>query len=315
MPGNKNESDLAAANTGRVRRHRPRGKTADPVELASRLTERDRDLLHLLGEHRVLTSAQVADLLPYPSLNRAQRRLLSLWHWHVLDRFRLPRGDGALTGWRYTLGVAGHGVLAAARGKTPPRPNTVRDQVLRLATDPRLAHLLGINGVLAALTAHTRRSDDAEVRLWHGERSAAADCGGLARPDALIVYREHGDQLVGCYEHDTGTEPLTRVTQKLDGYAELARAGGPRPARTTQQHYGFWVLFGLPSPAREANLRDRLTAADPTGPGLGFGDVGWHIATTHADALHNPAGPAWLPLHSGRRQRLADLARTRDPAR
>ncbi|MYW91640.1 hypothetical protein G3I59_13755 [Amycolatopsis rubida] len=315
MPDNKNGTDLTAANTGRVRRHRPRGTAADPVELASRLTARDRDLLHLLREHRVLTSDQVADLLPYPSLNRAQRRLLSLWHWHVLDRFRHPRGDGALTGWRYTLGVAGHGVLAAMRGQNPPRPTTVREQVLRLATDPRLDHLLGINDVLAALTAHTRRAPDAEVRLWHGERSAAADCGGLARPDALIVYREHGNQLVACYEHDTGTEPLTRVMQKLDGYAELARAGGPRPARKTQQRHGFWVLFGLPSPAREANLRDRLAAADPAGRSLGVGDVGWHIATAHADALRDPAGPVWLPLHGCQRQRIAELARTRDPVR
>ena len=130
--------------SGRARRRsRYRGGAADPVELASRLTGRDRTLLRLLAEHRVLTSNQVADVLPYPNLNRAQRRLLALWHWHVLDRFRHPRGDGALTGWRYTLGVAGHGVLAAMHGTTPPRPHTVREQVLRLATDPRLAHLLG----------------------------------------------------------------------------------------------------------------------------------------------------------------------------
>ena len=114
------------------------------------------------------------------------------------------------------------------------------------------------------LAAHARGSDETELRLWHGERSAAADRGGLARPDALVVYREHGATLVACYEHDTGTEPLTRVVEKLDGYAELARAGGPHPARKTQQHQGFWVLFGLHSPAREANLRDRLTTADHT---------------------------------------------------
>jgi hypothetical protein len=65
---------------------------------------------------------------------------------------------------------------------------------------------------------------------------------------------------VACYEHDT--EPLTRVVDKLAGYAELARAGGRHPARKTQQRHGFWVLFGLHSPAREANLRERLTATD-----------------------------------------------------
>jgi hypothetical protein len=238
--------------------------------------------------------------------------LLALWHWHVLDRFRHPRGDGALTGWRYALGVAGHGVLAAMRGATPPRPNSVREQVLRLATDPRLAHLLGINDVIAALAAHAHHSEDAELRLWHGERSAATDCGGLARPDALIVYRDHGAQIVGCYEHDTGTEPLTRVIEKLDGYAELAQAGGPQPARKTQQRQGFWVLFGLHSPAREANLRDRLSAADHTGPGLAAGDVGWHIATAHAEDLRAPGGPVWLPLHAHHRQSLPDLARVRE---
>ncbi|ASR39409.1 hypothetical protein BAY61_18100 [Prauserella marina] len=281
---------------------------ADPVELASRLTERDRTLLRLLDEHRVLTSTQIADLLPYPSLNRAQRRLLQLWHWHVLDRFRHPSANGTLTGWRYTLGVAGHGVLAATRGLTPPRPNSVREQVLRLATNPRLAHLLGINDVVAALSAHVRTSDDAELRLWHGERSATADCGGLARPDALLVYREHGNQLVACYEHDTGTEPLTRVIEKLDSYAELARAGGPHPARKTQQHHGFWVLFGLHSPTREANLRERLTAIDAS-LALADGDVGWRIATASGEALRTPGGPVWLPMQGHHRKRLADLAR------
>lgn len=296
------------------RRVRHRGGAADPVELASRLTERDRTLLRLLDEHRVLTSNQVAALLPYPNLNRAQRRLLQLWHWHVLDRFRHPAANGTLTGWRYTLGVAGHGVLAAMRGLAPPRPNSIREQVLRLATDPRLAHLLGINDLFAALAAHTRDADETDLRLWHGERSAASDCGGLARPDALIVYRERGVQLVACYEHDTGTEPLTRVVEKLDGYAELARAGGPHPARKTQQRHGFWVLFGLHSPTREANLRERISASDHTGSALTDGDVGWRIATASADGLRAPAGPVWLPLHARQRQRLADLARTRDPA-
>jgi protein involved in plasmid replication-relaxation len=163
--------------------------------------------------------------------------------------------------------------------------------------------------VFAALTQHARDSEDAELRLWHGERSATADCGGLARPDALIVYREHGVALVACYEHDTGTEALTRVVAKLDGYAELARAGGPHPARTTQHHHGFWVLFGLHSPAREANLRQRLTTADRTGPALADGDVPWRIATTSADHLRIPAGPVWLPLHARQRRRLTDLAR------
>ena len=314
MPDNGN----APANTGRARpRHRHRGPVADPVELASRLTGRDRTLVRLLDEHRVLTSHQIAQLLPYPNLNRAQRRLLQLWRWHVLDRFRHPRGDGALTGWRYTLGVAGHEVLAAMRGLTPPRPHTVHSQVLRLATDPRLVHLLGINKVFAALTHHTRVSEDAELRLWHGERSATADCGGLARPDALIVYRDHSAQLVACYEHDTGTEALTRVVDKLDGYAELARAGGPHPARTTQHHHGFWVLFGLHSPTREANLRERLAAVDRSGPALAAGDVSWHIVTTSTDHLASPAGPVWLPLHAHQRRRLADLAqhtRTEDDA-
>lgn len=311
MSDNGNLPETSARARRRVRH---RGGAADPVELASRLTKRDRTLLQLLDEHRVLTSNQIADLLPYPNLNRAQRRLLQLWHWHVVDRFRHPAANGALTGWRYTLGVAGHGVLAAMRGLAPPRPNSVRERVLRLATDPRLAHLLGINDVFAALAAHTRGSGEAELRLWHGERSAAADCGGLARPDGLIVYREHGAVIVACYEHDTGTEPLTRVVEKLDGYAELARAGGPHPARKTQQRHGFWVLFGLHSRAREANLRERLSAADHTGSALADGDVPWRIATASADDLRAPASPVWLPLHARQRQRLADLARTRTPA-
>ncbi|WP_187357120.1 replication-relaxation family protein, partial [Actinomadura sp. CNU-125] len=130
------------------------------------------------------------------------------------------------------------------------------------------------------------------------ERRCAAQWGDLARPDAFgrwIQPRTEHDEtprtLDFFLEHDTGTETLARVTRKLGGYADLAEATG-----TTTP-----VLFWLPSPAREANLR-RL---------LGTPEVPVATAVqTPATDLDGPAGQVWLPVghEAGRRRGLAELA-------
>lgn len=105
-----------------------------------------------------------------------------------------------------------------------------------------------------------------------------------SRPRALVVRTPLRRQ-----EYDRGTEPLARLIDELDGYADLRTATG---VTTT------WVLFWLPGPRREAALRQLLAAASVP------------IATTHAVSGHTPADAVWLPVNETRsaRLRLAGLS-------
>ncbi|WP_317985750.1 replication-relaxation family protein [Streptomyces sp. 5-10] len=98
---------------------------------------------------------------------------------------------------------------------------------------------------------------------WWPEKRCLRLWGDHARPDAYGRWREDGLEVDFFLEHDTGTEPLTKVAAKLAGYATLAEATGVSTP----------VLFWLPSTARETNLRAAI--APPEVP----------VAT----AVHTPA--------------------------
>jgi hypothetical protein len=104
------------------------------------------------------------------------------------------------------------------------------------------------------------------------------------------VWTEHGRTVAWYLEHDTGTEPLTVLVNKLRGYRELRRRGAP----------AWPVLFWLHSTTREAHLHRRLTEAEPAVP----------VATAARDRLNgrSPAEPIWhLHRQPGPLRRLADL--------
>ncbi|MGW5646215.1 replication-relaxation family protein [Saccharopolyspora sp. NPDC003752] len=287
----------------------------DTFTVLGRLTRRDQALLELLAEHHVLTTQHITALL-FPNTDRAQRRLLALFRWHVLDRFRRPGLDDRLTSWRYTLGPLGATILAAQRGTTPPRPGALRTRMLRLAAHPHLDHLLGTHDLFTALSAHARTTPGHELTRWLGERSATGACGALARPDGIGTWTHPSGQITFCLEYDTGTEALTTLITKLTGYTELAHAGGPQlsthdTGASDRQRHGFWVLFHLPTTTREANLRRRLdtTTGLPSPRQWPAAGVSWGIATTSADhTTHDsPAGEVWLPLGDTHRRTLAAL--------
>ncbi|MCO1575203.1 replication-relaxation family protein [Crossiella sp. SN42] len=289
----------------------------------SRLTDRDRTILHLLEAHQVLTTEHLAALAGFPTLDRAQRRLLTLYRSHLLDRFRHPRPDGSMTSWRYALGPAGAAILAAMRGTEPPRPAALRTRLLRLAAHPALNHLLGVNGLFADLARHTATHPGHGLAGWLGERQAARACGNLVRPDGLGVWQHTGGRVVFLLEYDTGTENLAQVQAKLDGYRGLAQSGGPQlpPALTESSRervaslpvdqsvpQPFWVLFRFHSASREVHLRQRI-GVDPALGRPTHGAARWAIATTHAELTeaHSPAGPIWLPLNAFVRHPLQAL--------
>jgi hypothetical protein len=80
----------AAGPVGRAVPRRGAARLGEPVgALWSRLTDRDRRILHLVSDHRVLTTDQLT-VLEFGSLSRAQHRLQELHSLDVLWRFRFP---------------------------------------------------------------------------------------------------------------------------------------------------------------------------------------------------------------------------------
>jgi hypothetical protein len=292
---------------------RRRAVTADLVgELAGRLTGRDRWVLAVLAEHRVLTTAQLA-ALGFAGTRQAERRLAQLWAWRCVDRFRpyLRLGAGSAP-YHWVLDDAGAAVLAAAHGIAGRELGYQRGAALAIAHSQRLDHPVGTNTVLTALATATSTGTGTTTGgagtaggaaptgtglvVWWGERRCAAAWGDLVRPDAAAVWRSPGGrQLAFAVEYDTGSEPLARVAGKLADYADLAAALGQQ----------LPVLFALPSTAREAALHQMLdpTALRPAGGGLLVATA----AADHAAAVGGPAGRVWRPAAPQRRAARVSL--------
>jgi hypothetical protein len=308
-------SSSAASLPGRPR---TAGRVARSPELtaalAARLTARDRWLLRMICEHRVLTIGQVADLA-FGTVRAASKRMTMLYQHRAVERFR-PLAPAGSSPMHFVLDEAGAAVLAAEDGITPAQLGYRRDRAAAIALSPRLAHDTGANGIFTALASAARASGgQCCLECWWSERRCAATWGDHARPDGYGRWREQppggGPPAVADFflEYDTGTEDLPRLIAKLAGYAALAaRTGIATP-----------VLFWLPSPSREAALRTRLAGPPPVGargaasaaqiPGV---PVATAAPGTSADG---PAGAAWLPAAGpGPRQRLADLAPPGTPA-
>jgi hypothetical protein len=121
-----------------------------------RLVDRDRRLLALLAEHKVLTTNQIA-AIEFLSVRRAQDRLRHLRHLRelgVVFAFRESFQRGGTSQTRYALGYLGARLTAAQRAQKPPTPKAYTERLERLALWPKLDHQLGVNDFFCALAAH-----------------------------------------------------------------------------------------------------------------------------------------------------------------
>ncbi|MFF5226953.1 replication-relaxation family protein [Dactylosporangium sp. NPDC000521] len=273
------------------------------LRVQSALTSRDIVLLGWLADHGLLTSAQIAAAL-YSSVNFAQRRLRKLLALRVVDRFRPQRADGGSYPYHYVLAQLGTEVIAAQRGEELPRKDQARRRRWHLTNRANLPHLLGTNQFFIDLAAHARTHNDASLDRWW----PTARCQGSGafaepedpvqvraytarvRPDGHGIWTEGGRTVPFFLEYDTGTEPLWKLVDKVDGYLDLARVTGR-----------LWpVLFSLHSPARAVNLQRRL-AEHPTAVPV--------ATTARTSDLRSPAEAIWwLYRHEGALLTLAELS-------
>lgn len=301
------------SHRGAGRMIRTANSTEHQARLATRLTERDRWLIRMLHEHRVLTSPQI-QVMAFPSARAANARLLELYQWRVLDRFQPFRALGSAP-MHYVLDTAGATVLAGQAGLDPTQLGYRHDRAVGVAHNLRLPHTLGLNDIFTTLVAIAHTSgENATARAlvtWWGEHRCARLVGDLVRPDAYALWREDHRQLGFYLEYDTGSKNLTQLAAKLEDYHALAA--------TTGTHVP--VLFWLPTSRRETTARHALAIAltrleDP--------DL-IRVATTAADltprptpdtspSTTSPAAARWLPVNTPThnapvgRVRLAALA-------
>jgi Replication-relaxation len=281
-------SERLAAPVGTAPGGRRSGRDTDVRLLAviGRLTDRDRQLCRLLDEHRVLTTAQIADV-GFTGERRARQRLAELYALEVLDRFR-PATWATPAPYHWTLGPLGAALVAAETGAAPADLSWRRTLARDLAQSQRLAHLVGTNGFFTALLRSTRTRPGCSLDAWWSERRCAREWGAVVRPDGYGIWTEAGTSLPFLLEHDNGTEPLARLAAKLDGYRRLAQAAG----------HANWVLFSFPTPRREHDA------------GRALAGHGVPVATASRTGDLAPDRAAWTPLTPDvdRRLGLAALA-------
>ncbi len=285
----RHSAALRSGSTGGSRRGW-RDVEARLLGVLGRLTERDRLVCRLLDDHRVLTTAQVADV-GFTGERRARMRLAELYGLDVLDRFR-PQSWGSPSPFHWVLGPLGAALVAAETGTDPGDHTWRRTLAHDLAASQRLAHLVGTNGFFSSLARSARTRPGCDLELWWSERRCAREWGEVVRPDGYGIWSEADTALPFLLEYDNGTERIERLGQKLDGYARLAIAAG----------HPNWVLFSFESPRRERDARRVLAH-----PGVPVATAARSPGTASDAAI-------WLPVSPGAgRLRLAQLAHVEVP--
>ena len=121
------------------------------------LTDRDRELVRLVGEHRVLTTGQLT-VLGFANLTTARHRLSALVRLGLLRRFR-PHPPIGSAPWHYVLGPLGATLLGVEdRDERKWAPQVRADRQRGLERSPRLSHMTGRNQFFVALVAHARQA-------------------------------------------------------------------------------------------------------------------------------------------------------------
>lgn len=266
--------------------------------LSTRLTPRDRWIIGMLWEHRVLTSEQITSVA-FPSYRSGRQRLRELYLWGVVDRFQpfTPTGSAPM---HYVLAPAGAAALASQHGLEVKELGYRHDRAVGIAHSLRLAHTVGVNEWFLSLVSDARRSRSFAVDAWWSEVRCARLFGDLTRPDGYGRLGRGDGHAEFFLEFDLGTESLTKVVGKLVGYSALADSTGISTP----------LLFWFPTARRETNARKQLLTA-----WRGLDDPGSvPIATAAANLLGpddepSPAKSVWSPLntHSASRSNLHEV--------
>lgn len=231
------------------------------------LSETDRSLLWLIGQHPFLPAASLAAVLGW-QVSWARHRRNGLVAQGLL-RFLAADEVGTaaaghelaeLTTAGMALVAAGHGLTAAAAIEHLGLAGGGQEAAFgaRRKLVANLAHTRGGDDVIVGLhrvarQLHGTGSDDA-VQAWHNASMVAR---GRFRPDGYVRY-QHADRLRGfLFEYDRGTMSRWGYLKKLAAYYDYLITG-----RYQADYIGFpAVLVVTTSNAAEARFAEAARAA------------------------------------------------------
>ncbi len=228
--------------------------------IAKRLSQRDREVLQLVGRFRVMSGSQLARLFwvegkPATRARLARRALARLSELEVLER--LPRRVGGVragsSGLVFALGPAGQRLLQSERGSK---------RRVRRAYAPGsryLAHALSVGGLYVALI-EAQRWGLVEVLVFDPEPACWRPYPGpygarlTAKPDAYLRLGVGEFELSWFIEMDLASEARVTLETKARVYIDLYRAG------VIQASDGVFprVAWIAPDTARAEVIREAL---------------------------------------------------------
>nr|CTQ99253.1 hypothetical protein [Kibdelosporangium sp. MJ126-NF4] len=201
----------------------------------------------MLYEHKVLTTNQIIDLA-FPSRRSANLRLRLLDEWGIVYRFQPHREFGSHP-MHYVLDTPGATILAYEAGITPRNMPYSRRDVARHAYSLQLAHDVACNGLFTSLVRHARQPrTTGQLTTWWSASHCKRLWGDIVKPDGYARWSHDGREFDWFMEFDFGTEPRSRILDKVDRYTKLATNTG----LTTP------VLLWFPTPDRESSVRYTL---------------------------------------------------------
>jgi hypothetical protein len=175
-----------------------------------------------------------------------------LYELRVLDRFRptLRMGEGSAP-FHWLLDEVGARIVAAELGRDRDKLNWRRADPLKVARTATLAHRIATNEFFVRLAVEARAAGGA-LREWYGERTTQRLLDGIAAPDGYgVLTLPDRDPLHLLLELDRGTEPLSRIRDKVDRYAKAL----PRSELADAVPL---VLFVAPSAGRARHIGDAI---------------------------------------------------------
>lgn len=290
-------------NTTRTRHQRyKRPDTLSPM----RETDRDRQIVRLIFDYRLLSQRQLERLLG-KSRSTVQQSLIRLYHHQYLERLFMPISRFGSSPTLYTLGKRGIELLRRAG---------VHNFVgipSKHSSSFFLAHTLAINEVRLAMTqaAHQCSWSIAE---WRTENEIKSDYDrvpvimNLFKPQKLAVlpdgYFVINPSLEGqtsyFLEVDRGTMPLKRFTTKIAAYVAYYKHGGYTRRFKTK---GFRVLTVVDGVGK-GRVQGLLAAS------AGIKGIGRRFWFAHIDEVtrYNPlTDPIWQIAGTEEQVALYDL--------
>jgi hypothetical protein len=215
------------------------------------LDPRDREILELVYEYRLLTSTQLGLLLDGKKRASLKIKLQTLFHHGYLDR---PPSQVA---WRITKQLSWDMTYAI----TPKGLHSLGiistyriDSKNKHLTPHFMAHVRAINDVRIAVTLATRHHPTLRLEFWipEGKWQERVTLNGqprVIRPDGFFLLRDRSrptehQEFSYFLEYDTGSEDHSRLREKYRAYLALPEQKPiQNPLWPTERVRGFRVLF------------------------------------------------------------------------